>query len=285
MKIKLENIDSDVSIQCRANIDIGVVDDYADRMTEGDDFPPVDLYGTEDHCWIGDGWHRVMAAQKIKAVDIPAVLHDGGRADALKHALGANARHGQRRTTADKRRCVAIALAEFPKLSSRAIAELCGVDDKTVAAYRPVAEIPHLTSTAKSRLSNVEPEKRRGADGKSYLARRAAKPVNEDHKAIAVTQPAEQTGRSSKPTTLRSVWMTSIKKDREAFLQWVDKERAEDLPAVCNHEIWCLVSRLRRMLKKMPSSKVYALANLFPDLHDLEVKGQQDAKRKQDKQD
>lgn len=60
----------------------------------------------------------------------------GGRIDALKAALSANAAHGIRRGNADKRRAVEIALREFPKLSSRMIAELCGVSDKTVGTVR-----------------------------------------------------------------------------------------------------------------------------------------------------
>lgn len=43
---------------------------------------------------------------------------------------------------ADKRRCIEIALAEFPKLSSSAIAEMCGVSDQFVLNNRKVHEVP-----------------------------------------------------------------------------------------------------------------------------------------------
>lgn len=127
MNFKLASIELDTSIQCRANIDTGVVNDYAERMSAGDTFPPVELYGTKDKAWIADGWHRVMAAISMTFVDIEANLHAGGRADALKAALGANLTNGLRRTNADKRRVIDFALKEFPKLSDRAIAEMCGV--------------------------------------------------------------------------------------------------------------------------------------------------------------
>lgn len=160
--IIIEHIEQDTSIQCRANIDTETVSDYADRMTEGDKFPAVDLYGTKDKCWIGDGWHRVMAAKQIGAVDIPATLHKGGRAEALKHALGANATNGLKRTNADKRRCVEIAIREFPKLSSRTVATMCGVSNHMVDDYRPkqVGESPTSTVT--------------GQDGKQYPATKPA---------------------------------------------------------------------------------------------------------------
>jgi len=43
---------------------------------------------------------------------------------------------GHRRTNADKRRCVEIAIAELNMLSSRAIAELCGVEHHFVGRIR-----------------------------------------------------------------------------------------------------------------------------------------------------
>ncbi|MDO9542936.1 MAG: hypothetical protein Q7J98_11535, partial [Kiritimatiellia bacterium] len=178
MNIKIASIEQDISIQCRAAIDTGVVNEYAQRMTENDKFPPVDLYGSEEQCWIGDGWHRVMAAKQIGTVDIPATLHAGGRSEALKHALGANALHGHRRSNADKRRTVEIALREFPKLSNVQIGKLCGVDDKTVAAHRT------------GRVGNSEPEKRTGADGKEYPATRPARDVFNEEKIKDTICPA-----------------------------------------------------------------------------------------------
>ena len=158
MKIGLDTIDLDVSIQCRATIDTGIVNEYAERMTEGDRFPSIILFGTEKRSWIADGWHRVMAFQQIGLVKVDADLRKGGRGDALKFALSANATNGLRRTNADKRRCVEIALREFPKLSSRAIAEMCGVSDPFVLSIRP--EVLTVSTS------------RTGSDGKSYPARR-----------------------------------------------------------------------------------------------------------------
>lgn len=165
MNIALSAIQRDTSIQTRAEINMETVNSYAEAMTEGAKFPPVVLFGTEGKCWIGDGWHRVMAAEQIDAMDIPAELRDGGRVDALKHALGANAVHGQRRTNADKRRCVELAIKEFASLSSRAIAELCGVSKTFVENIRP-SEVATVATC------------RTGADGKQYPAtRRTSKPA------------------------------------------------------------------------------------------------------------
>ena len=136
--IEMAAIEMDSSIQCRANIDTTTVSEYSARMQENDQFPPIDVFGTEKKCWIGDGWHRVLAALQFGFVDIPAIIHQGGRDEALRHALGANALHGRRRTNADKRRAVEIALKEWPNKTTAELAELCAVSRPMVEALRPV---------------------------------------------------------------------------------------------------------------------------------------------------
>jgi hypothetical protein len=167
MKVRLDSIDLDVSIQCRATIDTGIVNEHAERMTEGDKFPPIVLFGNAKRSWIGDGRHRVMAARQVGLHQIDADLRPGGRIDALKHGLHANGVHGLRRSDADKHRCVEIALREFPKLSSRAIAEMCGVDHEMVDGLRPhpLAENANATRTTK--------------DGRQYPAHRELTLVEE----------------------------------------------------------------------------------------------------------
>ena len=173
-KAKLDRIEMDTSIQCRAAIDTAVVTDYAERMKAGDVFPPVVLFGEADcRMNIGDGWHRIMAARQNGAVEIEADIRKGGRSDALKHALGANALHGHRRTNADKRRCVEIALDEFEGLSSRAIAEMCGVGDQLVLTLRPKEKVRDSRTSTESGESKPAPATVKGADGKVYPAKRA----------------------------------------------------------------------------------------------------------------
>ena len=100
-----------------------------------------------------------MAARQLGLLDILADIRPGGRIDALKAALSANSAHGIRRTNQDKRRAVEIALREFGKLSSRQIAELCGVSTDMVIDHRP-------------QLSKSDSSKRMGADGKERPATR-----------------------------------------------------------------------------------------------------------------
>ena len=205
-KIKLSAIEMDTSIQCRASIITETVTDYAERMTEGDSFPPVILFGDSKRCWIGDGWHRIMAAKQIGALDIDADLEPGDRVQALQHALGANAANGLHRTNADKRRCVTIALAEFPDLSSRAIADMCGVDGKTVEAARPrTAENPQL--------------KRMGADGKHRSATQRPQIKTPEQEEAFYAKRAKEEAAAAQPKQKNSVGLEIAMKAIEVLKQ------------------------------------------------------------------
>jgi hypothetical protein len=134
--IPFGSIKFDSATQIRAEIDSGTVEDYAEHMKAGDVFPAADVFDADGEYYIGDGWHRLLAAQKNGDVTFPCLVHPGGRHAAIKFALSANAKHGLKRTNADKRKAVTVALAEFPNLSDRQLAELCGVSNHMVAAAR-----------------------------------------------------------------------------------------------------------------------------------------------------
>lgn len=161
MKLHISAFSQDTSIQCRASIDTAIVDEYAAAMVEGATFPAIVAFGTAKQAFIGDGWHRYLAACRApKVLHIETDLRPGGRAEALRFALSANAAHGHRRTNRDKRRCVEIAVREFPELSSHAIADLCAVGDDLVNSIRSNQVSENDTST------------RTGRDGKQYPATR-----------------------------------------------------------------------------------------------------------------
>ena len=160
MKLNLKTIILDQSTQCRDVMRQETIDEYAERMRAGDKFPPIDVFGTPEKSWIADGWHRIMAAREIGADSIETTIHHGGRTEAVKFALGANAVHGLRRSNADKRRAVSVALAEFGGMSCRAVAEMCGVGNDLVQRIKP-----EVTDSVTSPIVT-------GRDGKTYPATR-----------------------------------------------------------------------------------------------------------------
>lgn len=135
VEVPLTQIDwQNLTTQLRVAIDGDQIDNLKAAFEAGATLPPIDLFRERADAYIiADGWHRYHAARILKHKTINAYIHDGGRSDAIKFALGANATHGLRRTNKDKRKAVEVAVREFPKLSARAIADLCHVSHNFAA--------------------------------------------------------------------------------------------------------------------------------------------------------
>jgi len=149
----------DGDTQARGSINPAVVDDYRERMEAGDTFPPIVVFDDGAELWVADGFHRLQAAAAAGHTHAPAEVRTGTREEARWYAAGANRTHGLRRTRADIRRAVEVALRLRPEASDRAIGDHCGVDHKTVGAARTRlaggGEIPQVDA-------------RTGLDGKAY---------------------------------------------------------------------------------------------------------------------
>src|SRR5271169_1225565 len=113
VRLKLDLIRLDAGTQTRAQIDEATVEEYAEAMLRGDKFPPVIVFQNDGEYIMADGFHRFRSARKARLTHILAEIRKGSRQDALRFALGANHKHGLRRTNLDKRRAVEMALAEF----------------------------------------------------------------------------------------------------------------------------------------------------------------------------
>ncbi|MEM8864080.1 MAG: ParB/RepB/Spo0J family partition protein [Planctomycetota bacterium] len=157
--LPISKIECDPHLQSRVANDDDAVADYAAAIEAGEDLPPVDVMHDGETYWLADGFHRVMGSEQAGRTKIKAVVYQGTRSDAVWHAAGANTRHGVRRTNADKRRQVEMALAEKPEESDRAIAKHCGVSHTMVASARSELE-------SGGKLCHLD--ERTGQDGKSY---------------------------------------------------------------------------------------------------------------------
>ena len=122
--------------QSRTELKVGLVEEYAEAMREGNIFPPVEIILEGGTAWVCDGWHRVLAARLINAEGtIDANVTAGTLNDAIWHAAAANRAHGQRRTNADKARAVMLALKAKPDSTNKVLAEHCGVSEQTICNY------------------------------------------------------------------------------------------------------------------------------------------------------
>ena len=91
--VPLNEIEIDGSTQGRVRIDQATVDEYVRSMDKGAKFPAVDLFIDGLTHWVGDGFHRILAAATIGKPSITANVRPGGQSAALVWALGANAEH------------------------------------------------------------------------------------------------------------------------------------------------------------------------------------------------
>jgi hypothetical protein len=146
--VPLDRIPTDERTQTRVRVRSGVVRDYAAAMKKqlsegGLCFPPIILFHDGQDYWLGDGFHRVLAAREAGLTEMAAEVRLGSQRDALLFAISANIGHGLGRTTPDKRKAVALLLAdaEWSQWSDREIGRRCQVGNALVSRMRRSASV------------------------------------------------------------------------------------------------------------------------------------------------
>jgi hypothetical protein len=174
MKYAVEELVLESRCQARAEIRPEAVEDYAAAYAAKTKLPPIAVFIVGDAPYVVDGFHRVAAALKSGVSFLEVVqVGRGSIDDAAWYATGVNQSHGVRRSNADKRKAVLMAL-ETPagrEASSAAIAKHCGVSDMLVSGIRREWELARMPQHQEL---DVEPPKRRGVDGKMRKPRAAA---------------------------------------------------------------------------------------------------------------
>jgi len=135
--IRIDQIALEVSPFVRVQNDPEAIAEYTELYRAGKELPePVLFQDADGVLRLADGRHRLAAAMACGWDAIKCEVRSGGHSEALQFALSANSQHGLRRTNADKRLCVTMALKEWPKFSDRKLGEICAVDHKTVGSIR-----------------------------------------------------------------------------------------------------------------------------------------------------
>lgn len=155
-----------------------VVEQYAQNYTEKREMPPVVVFYDEDtkNFYLADGRHRCAAVESIGRKAIMANLHTGSKVEALKFALLANSQHGLPRSNADKRRCIELALLEWPSASNLHLATITATSDKTVAVVREEMEA----------AKKIEASPTRTSSSGAKIASKKAKPEDDDEEPARV---------------------------------------------------------------------------------------------------
>jgi len=139
-EIELNLIELSGGTQSRASLDEPTLTEYVEAWERGAKFPPINLFFDGERYWLADGFHRVLSRKQATTpgTTIAAVIHQGTQRDAILASVGANARHGLKRSNTDKRRAVMRLLrdAEWSQWANRAIAQACDVDEGLVRAIK-----------------------------------------------------------------------------------------------------------------------------------------------------
>lgn len=203
MKIKIADLD--LSLQTRAGTDADTINNYAEAMADGAQFPDVTVFTDGSHYWLADGFHRVMAAKVNGKATIAADVRKGTEDDAVVFGGTANNKQGKRPTMADVQhflsmvwerreaifggtptggnlaekcgvsratgeRFVQRKLAEMPKAPRRPTASKTQLPTRPDASMRHVAEANSVVSKTQLKAP-VRPERLIGRDGKAYPVR------------------------------------------------------------------------------------------------------------------
>lgn len=192
--IELRRIRIDGGTQPREAIDQATVDEYAEAMrSHRARFPPVIVYFDGVNAWLADGFHRYHAAVKAEWQAIDCEWREGTLEAAKLYAASANAKHGLRRTTGDKRRAIEMVLStdEGQRWTQEQIAKHCHVAQSWVsdvlAKYRtdkPPKNPPRVTEPTKT-------EKKRAAIAEAVTARpeasdrQIARELGVDHETVS----------------------------------------------------------------------------------------------------
>ena len=183
MKIKIDELD--LSLQTRAGTDAETIDNYAEAMADGAQFPEVTVFTDGRRYWLADGFHRVMAAKQNGRTVIAADVRKGTEDDAVMFGGTANNKQGKRPTRADVQHFLQMVWDRRQSIvggtpTGGNLAERCGISHTTGNRFvnERLAEMPKAPVRAPRTKCEVKmptrPDKLIGADGKMYPVRPVA---------------------------------------------------------------------------------------------------------------
>jgi hypothetical protein len=240
-RIPLDAIQVDPTVQQRAAGTFqDVVDDYAEAMRSGAEFPAIDVFGNDDGPFhLGDGFHRLEAYRSARpdVKDIECKVHPGNRDDAILFACSANAQHGLPRSRSDKVKAVTtlIRSERWSGWSDREIARQCRVSHGFVATVRrghlekcPDAGPSENSATASADPSlteapDVAPDRRRTVrrGGRRYR-------MNTARIGRGRSTPGRRKKVAPKPKLNSLAWLEANAAERARFIEAAGRGSLED---------------------------------------------------------
>jgi hypothetical protein len=195
--IPIDKISAPREGQTRVDMNWETVTDYAEAMASQEVatvFPPIITFFDGELYHLSDGYHRLHACKKNGYTNIKATVYEGNAKDALWAAAAANLKNASKCTREDRKRAAVLLIECFPERSSNSIAKQCGMDHKTIEAYRN--QLGNFPS------QNTGPSVRVGDDGRTckVKATTKAEPKKDQPRKNEFTEP-----EVTKPVVVRDV--------------------------------------------------------------------------------
>jgi hypothetical protein len=136
--LKIVDITMDVGIQPRFKLDLDLVKEYAEKMRDGENFPPPVVFCDGSHNYLSAGFNRVMALKSNGHVEIECEVINGTFEDAQDYAWKSNNDHGAPLTAEEKREIIRKALKtkKYSESSNNELAKEFKISSMTVSRVR-----------------------------------------------------------------------------------------------------------------------------------------------------
>jgi len=153
--LNLLNIRIDGGTQARAKLNQDVVAEYAEKMRDGEVFPPVTVFFDGSDYWLADGFHRYFGTKSNGKTSIDADVENGTVQEARKYSWKANSKRGLQLSSEDYKNiiCEMYKDEETKKWSSRQIAEWVGVSHTYVSKIKNSLETVVSENTEKKYIN------------------------------------------------------------------------------------------------------------------------------------
>ena len=150
MRLPLDAITLHPSTQARVELNQATVAEYAEVYRAGGTLTDPKVFFDGAQYWLDDGHHSYFGARMAGRDSIVVDLVQGTLRDAILYAVGANAKHGLRRTAADKRKAVGLLLSDtvWAAWSDNELARVCRVTAEFVAKCRADYPVPDSEASA-----------------------------------------------------------------------------------------------------------------------------------------